>query len=69
MLKTLISSCSNIKRVIFFPGTTALVAIIDGSQLIVANVGDSRGVMCDSNGDPVPLSFDQKPDRVSVKGG
>ncbi|CAH0383391.1 unnamed protein product [Bemisia tabaci] len=45
--------------------TTALVAVIEGSQLIVANVGDSRGVMCDSKGDAVPLSFDHKPDRVS----
>ncbi|XP_072158490.1 protein phosphatase 1L isoform X2 [Bemisia tabaci] len=55
--------CASARKREFETGTTALVAIIDGSQLIVANVGDSRGVMCDSNGDPVPLSFDQKPDR------
>ncbi|XP_072161494.1 protein phosphatase 1L-like [Bemisia tabaci] len=44
-------------------GTTALVAIMEESQLIVANVGDSRGVMCDSKGNTVQLSFDHKPGR------
>lgn len=45
-------------------GTTALIAIIQGSRLIVANVGDSRGVMCDSRGVAIPLSFDHKPQQV-----
>lgn len=31
-------------------GTTALIAIIDKTKLIVANVGDSRGVLCDHKG-------------------
>ncbi|XP_055386661.1 protein phosphatase 1L isoform X2 [Condylostylus longicornis] len=45
-------------------GTTALIAIIQGTKLIVANVGDSRGVMCDSRGNAIPLSFDHKPQQV-----
>lgn len=45
-------------------GTTALLAIMEGHRLIVANVGDSRGVMCDSRGNAIPLSFDHKPQQV-----
>ncbi|KAJ8670286.1 hypothetical protein QAD02_001545 [Eretmocerus hayati] len=44
-------------------GTTALLAIIEDNKLIVANVGDSRGVMCDSKGNAIPLSFDHKPQQ------
>lgn len=33
---------------------------------MVANVGDSRGVMCDSKGNAIPLSFDHKPQQVLV---
>lgn len=39
---------------------------MDGSRLIVGNVGDSRGVMCDAKGTAIPLSFDHKPQQVSV---
>lgn len=46
-------------------GTTALMAILHRNRLIVANVGDSRGVMCDSRGNAIPLSFDHKPQQVS----
>ncbi|XP_791681.3 protein phosphatase 1L [Strongylocentrotus purpuratus] len=42
-------------------GSTALVALITDSDVIVANVGDSRGVMCDGSGKTVPLSYDHKP--------
>ncbi|XP_060666939.1 protein phosphatase 1L [Drosophila nasuta] len=45
-------------------GTTALMAIVQGSKLIVANVGDSRGVMFDARGIAIPLSFDHKPQQV-----
>ena len=38
---------------------------MEGSKLIVANVGDSRGVMCNSKGKAIPLSFDHKPQQVS----
>jgi protein phosphatase 1L len=45
-------------------GTTALIAILNGTKLIVANVGDSRAVMCDSKGNAIPLSFDHKPQQT-----
>lgn len=45
-------------------GTTALIAVLEGSKLIVANVGDSRGVMCDSRGNAIPISFDHKPQQM-----
>lgn len=45
-------------------GTTALIAVIHKTQLIVANVGDSRGVMCDGKGNAIPLSFDHKPQQT-----
>ncbi|GAB0097308.1 protein phosphatase 1L [Sergentomyia squamirostris] len=48
-------------------GTTALIAVLDGTRLVVANVGDSRGVMCDSKGNAIPLSFDHKPQQVREK--
>lgn len=47
-------------------GSTALIAIVDGTSLTVANVGDSRGVMCNSEGEAIPLSYDHKPHYVSV---
>lgn len=49
-------------------GSTALFAIriLDSNQLLVANIGDSRGVLCSSRGMPVPLSFDHKPQSVSL---
>jgi len=45
-------------------GSTALVAVIRGTELAVANVGDSRGVLCDMDGKTHPLSFDHKPHEV-----
>lgn len=56
-------------------GSTALIAIIDGQRLTVANVGDSRGVLCDHKGKTIPLSFDHKPQsakehkRIQEAGG
>ncbi|XP_076668142.1 protein phosphatase 1L isoform X2 [Andrena cerasifolii] len=56
-------------------GTTALIAILEDNKLIVANVGDSRGVMCDGKGNAIPLSFDHKPQqererrRINKAGG
>ncbi|EDV59260.1 protein phosphatase 1L [Drosophila erecta] len=52
------------KRATNIAGTTALIAIVQGSKLIVANVGDSRGVMYDWRGIAIPLSFDHKPQQV-----
>jgi len=45
-------------------GSTALVAVVRGTELTVANVGDSRGVLCDVDGKSHPLSFDHKPHEV-----
>ena len=55
-------------------GATAIVAVLLGDQLTVANAGDSRGVLCRS-GRAIPLSFDHKPqddtelDRIRKAGG
>ncbi|XP_076139050.1 protein phosphatase, Mg2+/Mn2+ dependent, 1Lb isoform X2 [Alosa pseudoharengus] len=42
-------------------GTTCLVALLSDKQLTVANVGDSRGVLCDKDGNTIALSHDHKP--------
>ncbi|CRK93392.1 CLUMA_CG006928, isoform A [Clunio marinus] len=63
------------KRQTNVAGTTALIAILEGTKLTVANVGDSRGVMCDLKGMAIPLSFDHKPQsarehkRIQEAGG
>lgn len=43
-------------------GTTAVVAVISSSHIIVANCGDSRAVLCRGK-QAVPLSVDHKPNR------
>ncbi|PKU74952.1 probable protein phosphatase 2C 68 [Dendrobium catenatum] len=43
-------------------GSTAVVAVVGGGRLLVANCGDSRAVLS-RGGRTVPLSIDQKPDR------
>ncbi|XP_026738502.1 protein phosphatase 1L [Trichoplusia ni] len=52
------------KRSLNVAGTTALIAVMEANYLFVANVGDSRGVMCDSRGNAIPVSFDHKPQQV-----
>ncbi|KAL4715127.1 hypothetical protein ACJJTC_012174 [Scirpophaga incertulas] len=52
------------KRSLNVAGTTALIAVMENNYLIVANVGDSRGVMCDFRGNAIPVSFDHKPQQV-----
>ncbi|KAI4461427.1 protein phosphatase 2c [Holotrichia oblita] len=41
-------------------GTTAVVALLKGSELYVANAGDSRCVLC-RNGKAIAMSFDHNP--------
>ena len=43
-----------------------LVAVVRGTELAVANVGDSRGVLYDMDGKTHPLSFDHKPHHVRL---
>ncbi|EEF48973.1 protein phosphatase 2C 51 [Ricinus communis] len=43
-------------------GSTAVVAVVGRDELVVANCGDSRAVLC-RGGVAVPLSVDHKPDR------
>ncbi|XP_031397793.1 protein phosphatase 2C 53-like [Punica granatum] len=44
-------------------GSTAVVAIICSSHIIVANCGDSRAVLCRGK-EPIALSVDHKPNRA-----
>lgn len=58
------------ERVIYcpsFPGTTCLVALLSDRELTVANVGDSRGVLCDKDGNAVALSHDHKPYQLKER--
>jgi len=41
-------------------GTTAVVALVCSDSICVANLGDSRAVLC-RNGGALPLSRDHKP--------
>ncbi|PON47084.1 Protein phosphatase 2C [Parasponia andersonii] len=43
-------------------GSTAVVALVCSSHIIVANCGDSRAVLCRGK-EPMPLSVDHKPNR------
>eukprot|EP00475_Leptophrys_vorax_P000448 TRINITY_DN10246_c0_g1_i2.p2 TRINITY_DN10246_c0_g1~~TRINITY_DN10246_c0_g1_i2.p2 ORF type:complete len:290 (+),score=23.01 TRINITY_DN10246_c0_g1_i2:317-1186(+) len=47
-------------------GSTASTAVLMGRRLLVANVGDSRTVVCRA-GQATPLSKDHKPNRVDEK--
>ncbi|KAL9685466.1 hypothetical protein QQ045_022916 [Rhodiola kirilowii] len=44
-------------------GSTAVVAVLSGCQIITSNCGDSRAVLCRGSR-TIPLTIDQKPDRV-----
>ena len=65
------------RRDMDFGGSTAIIAVRLHSlnRLLVANVGDSRGVLCNSRGMTVPLSHDHKPQnpvehrRIKEAGG
>ncbi|KAG2608247.1 probable protein phosphatase 2C 59 [Panicum virgatum] len=46
-------------------GSTASTAILVGDRLVVANVGDSRVVIC--RGDAIAVSRDHKPDQTDEK--
>ncbi|KAM6065181.1 protein phosphatase 1L isoform 2-T2 [Theristicus caerulescens] len=48
-------------------GTTCLIALLSDKELTVANVGDSRGVLCDKDGNAIPLSHDHKPYQLKER--
>lgn len=41
-------------------GTTCLIVVAEKNKLTVGDVGDSRGVMCNSKGIAIDLSIDHK---------
>ncbi|KAL7145069.1 hypothetical protein ABFS83_07G054200 [Erythranthe nasuta] len=47
-------------------GSTAVVVLVGKAEVVVANCGDSRAVLC-RGGAVVPLSTDHKPDRADEK--
>ncbi|CAL9027792.1 unnamed protein product [Prunus brigantina] len=53
-------------------GSTAVVAILSGCQIITSNCGDSRALLCRGT-ETIPLTVDQKPDRedelLRIEGG
>ena len=55
-------------------GCTAVCCLVRGNEIVCANAGDSRAVLC-RNGQAVPLSYDHKPSqereraRVHAAGG
>ncbi|KAI1288026.1 Protein phosphatase 1L [Halotydeus destructor] len=68
---------SELKKSYNLAGTTALFAAryLPENKLLIANVGDSRGVLCNQRGLAVPLSTDHKPQspkelkRIKEAGG
>lgn len=49
-------------------GTTAVIAVrlVHSNTLLVANVGDSRAILCDWKGQAIVLSVDHKPYQVGL---
>jgi protein phosphatase 1L len=44
-------------------GTTAVIALMHGDQIVVGNIGDSRAVLLTTSDEVIALSEDHKPDR------
>lgn len=59
--------CDQLRSRSDIAGTTSLMAALlpQSNVLLVANVGDSRAVLCDNRGNAIPLSHDHKPNYVS----
>ncbi|CAL9046892.1 unnamed protein product, partial [Musa banksii] len=47
-------------------GSTASTAVLVGDRFLVANVGDSRAVIC-RGGDAIAVSRDHKPDQTDER--
>jgi protein phosphatase 1L len=54
-------------RAVEYCGSTACIALQTENNLWVINVGDSRCVLCNKNGEPVQLSIDHKPNLAEEK--
>ena len=52
--------CDRLRNSRDIAGTTALIAlrIVQTNELVVANIGDSRGVLCDSKGNAIGKRFE-----------
>ncbi|KAL9412154.1 hypothetical protein AB3S75_045721 [Citrus x aurantiifolia] len=61
-LSTCALGCQPEPMDLVFLGSAALVALVSGDRVVVANCGDSRAVLC-RGGRPVPLLPDDKPQR------
>jgi serine/threonine protein phosphatase PrpC len=57
----------NHPRAAEYSGSTACVGIQTESNLWIINVGDSRAILCNSNGEAVQLSVDHKPNDPDEK--
>ena len=44
-----------------------MLIIVESKKLIMANVGDSRAVLCNGKHNAVPLTVDHKPNLPSEK--
>lgn len=55
------------KEIAFKQGSTAVIALIQDGMLTVANLGDSRAVLC-SGGKAVRITTDHKPTEPSERG-
>lgn len=55
------------KEIAFEQGSTAVIALIQDGMLTVANLGDSRAVLC-SGGKAVRITTDHKPTEPSERG-
>ncbi|KAA0146519.1 hypothetical protein FNF29_07991 [Cafeteria roenbergensis] len=55
--------CANGRQLPWEDGTTAVAALVRGSDIWVANAGDSRAVLVRTDGSVRPLSLDHKPNR------
>ncbi|XP_013681076.2 probable protein phosphatase 2C 75 isoform X1 [Brassica napus] len=62
MCRTTASLCHCDPREAAISGSTAVAAVLTNGNVVVANTGDSRAVLC-RNGMAIPLSNDHKPDR------
>jgi len=70
-VKELVEELSSTNINVAFSGTTAIFTVKINDSLYVANIGDSRCVLCRKNPqggiEAVPLSTDQKPENPSEK--